>query len=44
MLGLALALEATAAGLVIAIPAILIYNGLLRRVDVLTARWRALQS
>lgn len=44
MLGLALALKATAAGLVIAIPAILIYNGLLRRVDVLTARWRARQS
>lgn len=39
MLGLALALKATAAGLVVAIPATLIYNGLLRRVDVLTARW-----
>ena len=40
MLGLALALKATAAGLVAAIPAILFYNALLRKVDVLTARWR----
>ncbi|MCB1800592.1 MAG: TonB-system energizer ExbB [Gammaproteobacteria bacterium] len=39
MLGLALALKATAAGLLVAIPATLIYNGLLRRVDVLLARW-----
>mgnify|MGYP003572683088 FL=1 len=41
MLGLALALKATALGLVVAIPSILFYNGLLRRVDVLTARWKA---
>jgi biopolymer transport protein ExbB len=39
MLGLALALKATALGLVVAIPAILIYNGFLRRIDVLTAQW-----
>ena len=39
MLGLALALKATAAGLFVAIPAILIYNGLLRKVEVLTAIW-----
>jgi len=39
MLGLALALKATALGLLVAIPAILIYNGLLRKVDVLAARW-----
>ena len=39
MLGLALALKATAAGLVVAIPATLIYNGLVRRADVLLARW-----
>jgi len=44
MLGLALALKATAAGLVVAIPATLIYNGLVRRVDVLTARWNSLQQ
>ena len=43
MLGLALALKATAAGLVVAIPATLIYNALVRRVDVLTARWNSLQ-
>ena len=40
MFGLALALKATALGLVVAIPAILIYNGLLRKTDVLTARWK----
>ncbi|WP_028490098.1 TonB-system energizer ExbB [Thiothrix lacustris] len=41
MLGLAMALKATAAGLLVAIPAILFYNGLMRKVDVLTARWEA---
>jgi biopolymer transport protein ExbB len=40
MLGLALALKATALGLVVAIPAIIFYNGLVRKVDVLTTRWR----
>ena len=40
MLGLALALKATAMGLVVAIPAILSYNGLMRKVEVLTARWK----
>ncbi len=44
MLGLALALKATAAGLLVAIPATLIYNGLVRRVDVLTARWAGLRG
>ncbi len=39
MVGLALALKATAMGLFVAIPAIVLYNGLLRRVDVLTAAW-----
>lgn len=43
MLGLALALKATAAGLVVAIPATMIFNGLLRRVDVLNARWNSLR-
>jgi biopolymer transport protein ExbB len=42
MLGLALALKATALGLVVAIPSIIFYNGLLRRVEVLQARWRRL--
>lgn len=44
MLGLAMALKATAAGLLVAIPAIVFYNGLLRKVDVLSARWTALQD
>lgn len=42
MLGLALALKATAMGLVVAIPAILFYNALQRKVDVITARWKQL--
>ena len=41
MVGLALALKATAMGLFVAIPAIILYNGLLRRVDVLTALWNS---
>ena len=44
MVGLALALKATALGLFVAIPAIVFYNGLLRKVDVLTANWRTLQD
>ncbi len=44
MLGLAMALKATAAGLLVAIPAILFYNGLMRKVDVLVGRWVALQD
>jgi biopolymer transport protein ExbB len=44
MLGLALALKATAMGLVVAIPAILFYNALLRKVDVLTERWKRTQA
>lgn len=44
MLGLALALKATAMGLVVAIPAILFYNGLMRKVEVLTALWKQSKS
>ena len=44
MTGLSLALKATAAGLVVAIPAIMFYNALLRKVDVLNARWREYQD
>lgn len=44
MTGLALALKATAAGLVVAIPAMFFYNQLLRRIDVLIARWLAQQT
>ncbi len=40
MLGLAMALKATAGGLLVAIPALLTYNGLLRKVEVLQARWQ----
>nr|VFJ48169.1 MAG: outer membrane transport energization protein ExbB [Candidatus Kentron sp. FW]VFJ53666.1 MAG: outer membrane transport energization protein ExbB [Candidatus Kentron sp. FW]VFJ71211.1 MAG: outer membrane transport energization protein ExbB [Candidatus Kentron sp. FW] len=44
MLGLALALKATAAGLAVAVPATLAYNGLVRKVDVLVARWSSRQG
>jgi biopolymer transport protein ExbB len=44
MTGLALALKATAAGLLVAIPSIMIYNGLLRRVEVITANWKTSQD
>ncbi len=39
MTGLALALKATAIGLLVAIPSITFYNFLLRRVKVLLAEW-----
>jgi biopolymer transport protein ExbB len=39
MVGLALALKATALGLLVAIPSIVFYNALLRRVEVLKVRW-----
>jgi biopolymer transport protein ExbB len=39
MTGLALALKATAIGLVVAIPSISSYNFLLRKVKVLVAQW-----
>jgi len=44
MTGLSLALKATAAGLVVAIPSIMFYNALLRKVDVINARWREHQD
>jgi biopolymer transport protein ExbB len=44
MLGLALALQATALGLIVAMPSIVFYNALVRRVDVLKARWGGLVS
>jgi len=40
MTGLSLALKATAGGLFVAIPAIIFYNTLLRKVDVLNAQWQ----
>ena len=39
MIGLSLALKATAAGLFVAIPSVVFYNLLLRRVKVLLMRW-----
>jgi biopolymer transport protein ExbB len=39
MIGLALALKATAMGLVVAIPSIIIYNFLLRKAKVLIMQW-----
>ncbi len=41
MVGLALALKATAVGLMVAIPSVLLYNFLLRKVKVLLAKWEA---
>ncbi len=41
---LALALKATAAGLVVAIPATVIYNSLIGRVDRLIAKWEILRD
>ena len=39
MVGLALALKATAVGLVVAIPSVSVYNLLLRRAKVIIMRW-----
>lgn len=39
MVGLALALKATAVGLLVAIPSIVIYNLLLRKVKVILTKW-----
>jgi len=44
MTGLALALKATAAGIAIAIPAIMSYNGLMRRCDVIELQFKAKQA
>jgi len=41
MTGLALALKATAAGIAVAIPSIIAYNGLNRKVEVFNAQYRA---
>ena len=41
---LALALKATAAGLVVAIPATVIYNALIGKVDMLISQWEILQD
>jgi len=41
---LALALKATAAGLVVAIPATVLYNALLTKVDILISKWEIMQD
>lgn len=41
MIGLAMALKATAAGLCVAIPAMMFYNALSRKTETLTAQWQA---
>lgn len=41
---LALALKATAAGLIVAIPATVFYNALLSKVDVLLSKWEIMQD
>ena len=41
MIGLALALKATAVGLVVALLAVVVYNTLLRRVKVLLCQWES---
>ncbi len=40
IIGLALALKVTAAGLMVAIPATIIYGGLLRKVDLAISEWK----
>ncbi len=44
MSGLALALKATALGLAVAIPTIILVNGLNRKIEVKQAQWRALHQ
>lgn len=39
VIGLSLALKATALGLLVAIPAMMIYSGFLRKTDILMGRW-----
>ncbi len=41
LVGLSLALKATAFGLVVAIPSLMIYTACLRQCDVLMAKWKA---
>lgn len=40
VIGLSLALKATALGLLVAIPALMAYNALLRKVAVLSSKWK----
>jgi len=44
MSSLALALKATAMGLIVAIPAMFFYNHLIRKIEVLNSKWDILQK
>ena len=44
MIGLALALKATAVGLIVAIPSVVFYNFLLRKVKVIMMRWEIING
>lgn len=44
MMGLALALKATAVGLIVAIPSVVLYNLLLRKAKVLIMRWEIMNG
>ena len=44
MLGLALALKATAGGILVAIPSIMSYNALMRKVEVIQLQYQAQQN
>lgn len=44
MVGLSLALKATALGLLVAIPAMIFYNSLSAKVEVLLSKWKIAQS
>ena len=44
MVGLALALKATALGLLVAIPAMMFYNGLTAKAEALQSRWKILHD
>jgi len=44
MSSLALALKATAMGLIVAIPAMFFYNHLVRKIEVISAKWDILQK
>jgi len=44
MIGLSLALKATAFGLIVAIPTLMIYNGFNRKVDVILNRYKVLNA
>jgi biopolymer transport protein ExbB len=44
LVGLSLALKATALGLLVAIPSLMIYSACLRKVDVLVNEWKSLYA